>query len=380
MNGLGIVENDTETTASSPPSTDYTLDRPPISEIHNKWTSLFTNPHLTLSDLQQQTLSPHGLGTSGPEDELGSIALRSVFWRLFFSRLELTSLFSTGSRNYLTLSQQLAKRRRTYEDKRQKYLRAPDGRWANDCTSPENEQQQMVSLSSVDDNRASTGSSSSSSSVSWDPLSLGEENPWKEWFAQEELRETISKDVERTFPDIPYFRSPDIRRILTTILFLWSIEHPDIGYRQGMHELLAVILIVFDRDSLSSSPSSSSSPTTTTTTAMKGPITLSPQIGSFEDRSISSKEVDRIMILVLDRQYLQADVCDFFYTLMERASVWYEWKNVAVSGEADRKGVAKNAKIVEICERVQEVLLKKVDPVVYGKLNGEGIEGQLWGM
>jgi hypothetical protein len=36
-----------------------------------------------------------------------------------------------------------------------------------------------------------------------------------------------------------YFRNEDIQHQLTNILFLYCQMHPDIGYRQGMHELLA---------------------------------------------------------------------------------------------------------------------------------------------
>jgi TBC1 domain family member 5 len=94
------------------------------------------------------------------------------------------------------------------------------------------------------------------------------QNPWKEWFAAIELRKTILQDVERTlvylsnpsvlklmfihdirFPDILYFRDPDIQVQLTNILYLYSVMHPDIGYRQGMHELLAPLYHAVDYDS-----------------------------------------------------------------------------------------------------------------------------------
>ena len=36
-----------------------------------------------------------------------------------------------------------------------------------------------------------------------------------------------------------YFRNEDIQHQLTNVLFLYCVMHPDIGYRQGMHEVLA---------------------------------------------------------------------------------------------------------------------------------------------
>lgn len=42
--------------------------------------------------------------------------------------------------------------------------------------------------------------------------------------------------------------------------------------------------------------------------------------------------------------------------------------------------VQRRAKIIDICEKMQDELLLKVDPVLHAKLSAEGIEGQLWGM
>lgn len=35
-----------------------------------------------------------------------------------------------------------------------------------------------------------------------------------------------------SFPDVPYFTMPRVQTLLTTILFLYSVLHPDVGYRQ----------------------------------------------------------------------------------------------------------------------------------------------------
>jgi hypothetical protein len=52
------------------------------------------------------------------------------------------------------------------------------------------------------------------------------------------------------FPDIAYFRDPDVQTHLANILYLWSSVNTDIGYRQGMHELLAMLYIAVDFDSV----------------------------------------------------------------------------------------------------------------------------------
>jgi TBC1 domain family protein 5 len=38
------------------------------------------------------------------------------------------------------------------------------------------------------------------------------------------------------------------RKMLMDVLFCYSKEHSNLGYRQGMHELLAPIIFVLDSD------------------------------------------------------------------------------------------------------------------------------------
>ena len=38
---------------------------------------------------------------------------------------------------------------------------------------------------------------------------------------------------------------------MTQLLYLWGRENPDYGYKQGMNEILAIILVVFDTERLS---------------------------------------------------------------------------------------------------------------------------------
>ena len=35
---------------------------------------------------------------------------------------------------------------------------------------------------------------------------------------------------------------------MAQLLFLWGRENPDYGYKQGMNEILAVLLIIFDAE------------------------------------------------------------------------------------------------------------------------------------
>lgn len=51
-------------------------------------------------------------------------------------------------------------------------------------------------------------------------------------------------------PDNYYFRQPNTQNMLLDILFVWSKLNSGISYRQGMHEVLAPILWVVERDAI----------------------------------------------------------------------------------------------------------------------------------
>ena len=64
------------------------------------------------------------------------------------------------------------------------------------------------------------------------PLSQDEQSPWNQHFLDTELRKMIQQDVVRTFPEVEYFQSAEIRERLVTILFIYARVHPELGYRQ----------------------------------------------------------------------------------------------------------------------------------------------------
>jgi hypothetical protein len=59
------------------------------------------------------------------------------------------------------------------------------------------------------------------------------------------LKKIINLDVNRTYQDKDLFQNTAIKEIMVNILFLWSKENKDISYKQGMNEILAVILFGF---------------------------------------------------------------------------------------------------------------------------------------
>ena len=58
------------------------------------------------------------------------------------------------------------------------------------------------------------------------------------------MKNTIRNDVGRTFQERPLFLLPQIQELMVSILFTWAKAHPEISYKQGMNELLGIILFV----------------------------------------------------------------------------------------------------------------------------------------
>ncbi|EME87908.1 uncharacterized protein MYCFIDRAFT_213065 [Pseudocercospora fijiensis CIRAD86] len=81
----------------------------------------------------------------------------------------------------------------------------------------------------------------------FDPLTQDpESSPWQQLRKDEELRAEIVQDVERQ----SILRQPSHRRMLTDLLFTYCKLNPDVGYRQGMHELAAPILCVVEGEAV----------------------------------------------------------------------------------------------------------------------------------
>lgn len=184
------------------------------------------------------------------------------------------------------------------------------------------------------------------------PLSLHDENPWREWFAAVDLRKTIQQDVERTFPDIGYFRDDDVQQQLTNILFLYAVMHPDIEYRQGMHELLAPVYYVVDYDSTADDATSSSD--------------------------------DSVFREVCSRTWIAADSWALFCAIMNDISKWYEWREPSSVETSSARGQVNfkpyMSPINLACNHIQNNLLKSVDPILHGVLQSSGIEPQIYGL
>ncbi|THU99309.1 RabGAP/TBC [Dendrothele bispora CBS 962.96] len=285
---------------------------------------------------------------------------RSIAWKLFLIPDE-PLRDSADELNPNSLLESLRSSRKQYVDELSDKMRAPDGSYPEGFVLPGSntipQRERKINTDNLERNN---------------PLSLDNDNPWKEWFASLELRKTILQDVERTFPEIDFFRNTEVQEQLTNVLYLYSVMNSDIGYRQGMHELLAPLYYAVDVDA----------------------------VADGEPDSVH----DPVAVEICSRTWVAADAWILFEAVMRSVSPWYEWREPAdVSGPSS----SSNSKvplsnhvhlnnppppngrleikpyitpIVQACNNIQSNLLRTIDPALWKHLQSTGIEPQIYGI
>lgn len=131
-------------------------------------------------------------------------------------------------------------------------------------------------------------------------------------------------------PENLYFREPTTQNMLLDILFVYCKLNRDIGYRQGMHEVLAPILWVVSRD------------------------TIDPE--SLEAEATS---LDHGMVANLDQKYVEHDAFTLFGAIMKTVKTFYE---TGSNNQPTTSGLLNNSPIVERSKRIHENYLHHADP------------------
>ena len=66
---------------------------------------------------------------------------------------------------------------------------------------------------------------------------------WNTYYVDNDTKKLINLDLDRTFQELAVFHNNKIKSKLADILFLWNKENQDVGYQQGMNDILAVIFL-----------------------------------------------------------------------------------------------------------------------------------------
>jgi TBC1 domain family protein 5 len=190
---------------------------------------------------------------------------------------------------------------------------------------------------------------------------------WDRYFLDTQLRTTINQDVTRTFQDMPYFHRPATQKMLDEVLFVWSRQNGEIGYRQGMHEVAAIVLWVLHGDRVAEP-------------APKG----EPTWDALESASPSDLEAD----------------CHAIFSLVMKLLLlpFYMHKPPAAVGAAGTTGNTgtlappsapvtpsaspprKPTPLLSTSARIFHSLLQSTDAHLYRTLVSVGVEEQVWGV
>ena len=66
---------------------------------------------------------------------------------------------------------------------------------------------------------------------------------WNTYYADNDTKKLINLDLDRTFQELSIFHQNKVKTNLADILFIWNKENLDVGYQQGMNDILAVTFL-----------------------------------------------------------------------------------------------------------------------------------------
>lgn len=172
------------------------------------------------------------------------------------------------------------------------------------------------------------------------------------------------QDILRTHPDSDFFQKETIKTAMLNCLFLFAKENGETSYRQGMHELLAVIMYLLHDEKIEE-----------------------------EKLKNSSLSGDSVACSVISARHFESDAFTLFRSLMKHANPWFEVVDtrtfssasapegafIADKKQAEEAAVAQSP-IVTKCRKIQYLLLKKHDGPLHNYLKTLGIEPQLYAL
>lgn len=196
------------------------------------------------------------------------------------------------------------------------------------------------------------------------PLSQDEKSPWNQYFEDSELRIMIKQDVIRTFPEIEFFQTSDVQAMMVNVLFHYARQHPQISYRQGMHELLAPIIFVLHNDQQ----------------AFLHALELD-YIREFPD--VLRDDIREL----LNPDYTEHDAFFLFNQVMDAVESWYTWnENYIKVDQFSFMPFAKTSTLglhnglgVKLC-RINQSMLKAHDFAIYTHLENMEIPLHVFGI
>lgn len=154
--------------------------------------------------------------------------------------------------------------------------------------------------------------------------------------------------MERCLQENYFFQEPTTKQRMLDILFIFVKLNPDLGYRQGMHELLAPVLWVVWQDAIEKE--------------------------SLAGDSVPTNQYDQVLLLqALDADYIEHDAFAIFCAIMQTAKLFYEHDEMR-SG-VDRQEVSS---IIARSQHIHQDILGSVDPELSSHLQAIEILPQIY--
>ena len=205
------------------------------------------------------------------------------------------------------------------------------------------------------------------------PLSNSESSTWAQYFANSELRKDIWRDVDRTYPEIDFFREQKVQELLTMVLFVYAKQHPALAYKQGMHEILALPFYIAHRERVEHLSAEKYTPDS------------------------SASNYSSLIKALYDPEYMEHDLYRLFSKMLERLGPFYHQSrngmtspNMNGTGDAPSGGAGSGEEgnssstngngsaVLRKCKLIQDVLLKKHDEQLSIHLSDIELEPQLY--
>ncbi|CAI2359005.1 unnamed protein product [Moneuplotes crassus] len=211
------------------------------------------------------------------------------------------------------------------------------------------------------------------------PLMSSTGNLWNELMDDKDMKDTIMKDVVRTYQEYKFFQRKKVRDQMVSTLYFWSKTYPMYSYRQGMNEIIAVIYFVFAAEK----------------------VQEDIDIDQLSDSEIASDH-DNLIKFLYNTKHMNADVFIIFERVMsmgikelygtiddlttikgkldtiakEDKDRMFKWKYEVEQEEKDRRAKIeqmydderKKSAVMRRCNRIYHNYLKRVDTEVYKHL------------
>ena len=226
--------------------------------------------------------------------------IRSICWRLFLG----SSSMSDFSVSRWLSSIQV--RRKYYWELRDRLI--PSNVADLLQTSPTGRYRRPSVNRSVDDTVVDIASEKEEVDSDFKFQRTNDDDCWLDTLTKEDtlkhLAWEIVKDLRRTHGSSPYFRERSTQELMLRILLIYAMENKDIRYRQGMNELLAVVLVLLEREKMDAAAPS--------------------EVDGGEGDPLSERPAATVLPILLDRSEIESDAYALLSLILSRMTMVFQ--------------------------------------------------------